>query len=218
MVDVFIAGRRRVHAEGLLVTGHGRTHAQARVGVHIVGADQALDQFVEDVIVLGHQLAGDVKAHRIGPVLLNHAREMFGAVIEGGVPARGAARGGFALAQPRCMQALLRPRRQMQRRALGAELANVGRVRRIALHIVNAHAVVLDQYAAAHPAVGAGGAGDVAGAIHALHSQHSCQCLFWAAAKAAPQTPETFVNCANINKVSHCLRSALHVCHRLQRR
>jgi hypothetical protein len=38
--DVLVAARRRVGAERLLVAGHRRRHAQTRVGIDVVGADQ----------------------------------------------------------------------------------------------------------------------------------------------------------------------------------
>ena len=40
-----------------VVTGDRRRHAQARVGVDVVGAEEALRQLVDDVVVLGQKLA-----------------------------------------------------------------------------------------------------------------------------------------------------------------
>ena len=48
---------------------------------------------------------------------------------------------------------------EVQRRALGAQAAEVGRMRGIAAHTGDARAVVLDEYATADAAVGTGGAG-----------------------------------------------------------
>ena len=73
--DVVVAGRRRVGAQRELVAGHRAAHAQARVAVDVVGADQALGQLVEDVVVLGQQLAADVEAHGVGAVRLDDAGE-----------------------------------------------------------------------------------------------------------------------------------------------
>ena len=57
VVNVVVAGRWRVSAQRLLVAGHGAAHAQAGVGVDVVGADQSFGQFVENVVILGQQLA-----------------------------------------------------------------------------------------------------------------------------------------------------------------
>src|SRR5690606_27810789 len=70
-LEVFIAGGRRVGAQGLLVADHGARHAQARVGVDIVGTNEAAGDFVEDGVVFGEQLAGEIKAHRVRAVLVD---------------------------------------------------------------------------------------------------------------------------------------------------
>ena len=57
MVDVFVTAWRRVGTQGLFVARHSAAHAQAGVGVDVVGADQALGKLVEDVVVLREQLA-----------------------------------------------------------------------------------------------------------------------------------------------------------------
>ena len=55
--NVVVTSGRRVGAQGHFVAGHGAAHAQARVAVDVVRAQQSFDQFVENVIVLGQQLA-----------------------------------------------------------------------------------------------------------------------------------------------------------------
>ena len=65
VVEVVITHRHHVFAEGALVPGHGRCHAQPRVGVDVGRADVALHELVGDVIVLGQQLARHVEAPRI---------------------------------------------------------------------------------------------------------------------------------------------------------
>ncbi len=67
-LEVLIASGDQVLAEGLLVGGHGGRHAEARVGVDIGRADEALHQLVGGVIVLGEQLARYVERHRVRPV------------------------------------------------------------------------------------------------------------------------------------------------------
>ena len=56
MVNVFIAGRWCVGTECHLVASHRRAHAQARVGVDVVGSNQAFGQFVKDVIIFRQEL------------------------------------------------------------------------------------------------------------------------------------------------------------------
>ena len=53
------------------VAGDGGGHAQARVGVDVVRAEEALGELVDRVVVLGQQLAGDVERDRVGPVLVD---------------------------------------------------------------------------------------------------------------------------------------------------
>ncbi len=65
VLQIVVARRRCVCAQGLFVARHGAAHAQARVGVDVVGADQALGQLVEDIVVLGQQLARHVETHRV---------------------------------------------------------------------------------------------------------------------------------------------------------
>src|SRR6266498_5392589 len=48
--DVVITGRRAVTAEGQLVGAGGAGHAEARVGIEVVCADDAFGQFVENVL------------------------------------------------------------------------------------------------------------------------------------------------------------------------
>ena len=63
LADILVTARRRIGPQGLLVAGDGRRHAQPRIGIDVIGADQPLGQLVEDIVVLGHQLAGDVESH-----------------------------------------------------------------------------------------------------------------------------------------------------------
>ena len=169
MVDVVVAGRWRIGTQGLLVTGHGAAHAQARVGVDIVAADQALGQFVENVIVFSEQLAGHVKAHRIGSMVADDAGEFAGGVTQCRVPTHRLRCGSARHAPHRLQQARLqrdgRARRQMQRAALGTQASEVGRVLRVATHTRDLRAMALDDDAAADTAVGTGGLGFLHGCV-----------------------------------------------------
>ena len=85
-LHIVVAVGRGIRAQRLLVAGYRAAHAQARIGVDVVGANQALGQFVEDVIVFGEQLAADVKTHGIRPVVTDHLSEFVGGVLQGHVP------------------------------------------------------------------------------------------------------------------------------------
>jgi hypothetical protein len=55
-LQVFVAAGHGIGTEGALVAGHGRGHAQPGIGVDIGAAQEALHEFVGDVIILGQQL------------------------------------------------------------------------------------------------------------------------------------------------------------------
>ena len=63
-LEILVAARHRVGAEGAAVAGDRGGHAEPRIGVDIGRADEALHQLVGDVIVLGQQLAGDIEGDR----------------------------------------------------------------------------------------------------------------------------------------------------------
>jgi hypothetical protein len=67
VVDVLVGCRAARRRRAWPCSRPPPRHAQARVGVDVVGADQALGQLVEDVVVLGQQLAGDVEGDASGP-------------------------------------------------------------------------------------------------------------------------------------------------------
>ena len=85
-----------------------------------------------------------------------------GGVIEGGVPIGTTAGQAFAQAQCGIQRSRAQVTGQMQGRALAAQFAEVGRVGWIAADAEDALAVVLDQHAAADPAVTTGGRSDLA--------------------------------------------------------
>ncbi len=71
LLEILVAAGHRVAAEGALVARHRRGHAEARIGVDVGGAEEAFDQLVGGVIVLGQQLAGDIEGDGIGPVFVS---------------------------------------------------------------------------------------------------------------------------------------------------
>ncbi len=68
MLNVLVAARNNVLPEGALVTHHRRGHAEPGVGVDIGRPDKAFHQLVGGVVILGQQLAGGIKGHRLRPV------------------------------------------------------------------------------------------------------------------------------------------------------
>jgi hypothetical protein len=76
-------------SQGEFVRRHGTAHAQARVGVDVVGAEQALRQFVEDVVVLGQQLTGYIKPHCIGAMGAHNIGQALAGHLQSAVPADG---------------------------------------------------------------------------------------------------------------------------------
>ena len=160
--QVFIAARRRIGAQAALVADHRRRHAQPRIAVDIIGAHQCAGQLVEAVVVLGQQLPGDIERHTVGPVFGNGIGEHVGRVVQGGVPVGAGARQFFAQAQLRVKSTGAQVAGQVQARAFAAQLAEVGRMAGVALHPQDLFAVMLDQHAAAHPAITTGGRGGLA--------------------------------------------------------
>ena len=158
VLDVVVAGGRRIGAQRRLVAGDRRRHAQARIGIDVVGADQPFGELVEDVVVLGQQLARNIERDAVGAVLADDRGELVGGEIERALPAHALARGVRACAAiPGYKRARRRSRGQMQRRALGAQAAEIRRMVGIAAHAGDPVAIGLDHDAAADAAVTAGG-------------------------------------------------------------
>jgi len=160
VAHVVVAGGWCVGTQRELVAGHGAAHAQARVGVDVVATDQAFDQLVEDVIVLGQQLATDVKAHRVGAVRAHGGGQPVGGQVECRVPADGLRRFAPAQALQGLQQAhLLRnlgARGQVQGGALGAQAAEIGGVIGVAAHLGDLVTDAVNDDPAADAAVRAG--------------------------------------------------------------
>ena len=169
VVHVVIAGRGRVSAQREFVASHRAAHAQAGVGVDVVGAQQPLGQLVEDVIVFGEQLPADVKPHGVGAMRLHDAGQFLAGKVECAVPAHGRGRAlafqtAHRLQQPR-LAGDLGAGGQGQRAAFAAQAAQVGRVLGVTAHPGDLAAFGLDDHTAAHAAVGTGGFGLGHGAV-----------------------------------------------------
>ena len=151
LFQIFIATGNRVAAEGALVADHAGGHAQPRIGVDIGGADKPLRELVDDVVILGEQLARNVEGHRIRPVLADRFAESVGDMRQRGIPAcRLSVDHGLE-------QAPFEPDGFGQRRSLGAELAEIGGMQGIAADGDRTRRVPLSQDAAADAAIGTGG-------------------------------------------------------------
>ncbi|KFB68800.1 MAG: hypothetical protein CAPSK01_001655 [Candidatus Accumulibacter vicinus] len=155
--DVLVTTRWSIGAERLLVTGHRRRHAQARVGVDVVGADQPLGELVEDVIILGEQLPRDVEGDAVRPMRADDPGKTVGRMIERRVPADALTRQIAVQAQLRMQQAIVRLRRQVQCRALAAQPAEVGGVIGVAAYANDLSGFGFDQQPATDAAVTTGG-------------------------------------------------------------
>ena len=107
------------------MAGDRRGHAQPRIGVDVGRADEALHQLVGDVIVLGQQLAGEIERDRVGPVALDDAAKAVGDAVERDRPVDARKR-AVDLPQHRMQQAVVERQRLAERRALGAEPAEIG--------------------------------------------------------------------------------------------
>ncbi len=151
-LQIVVALGHHIGAECAAMAGHGRGHAQARVGVDVRRADEAFRQLVGDVVVLGQQLAREIEGDRLGAVRGPDRLQPLGDLVEGMRPV------GPRPIDDGVQQARLQPQRLAQRRALGAQPPGVGRVLGIALDGGAALAVGRGEHAAADPAVGAGGA------------------------------------------------------------
>ena len=152
-LQVVVALRHDVGAEGAAMPGDRRGHAQPRVGVDMRRADEALGQLVGDVVVLGQQLPGEVEGDDFRPVRCDDTRAAGRDMVERLRPSR-PARPPISGCSSRAVQ----PQRLAERRALGAQPAEIGRMLRIAGDRRAARAVRRRQHAAADAAIGAGGA------------------------------------------------------------
>ena len=159
MVDVLVAGGRGIGAQRRLVAGNGGRHAQARVGIDVVGADQALGQLVEDVVILRQQLAGDIEGDRIRAVFADDLGKAVGDIIQRFIPADCLPGQIAVTAQFRLQGATFRLGAQVQGRPLGAQPPEIRRMLRVAAHTGDTAAFALDDDATADAAIATCGSG-----------------------------------------------------------
>ncbi len=146
--QIVIGAGHEIFAEGAAMPGDAGCHAEPRIRVDIGGAEKAFGELVDDVIILGQQLAGDIEGDRLRPVLGDRRLKAMCDEIERLVPFRIAA-GNFWT-----QQATGQAERFAERRAFGAEPAGIGGMIRIARDV----SIPVDDHAAADATIGAGGA------------------------------------------------------------
>ena len=157
LINIGVTSRRCICTQGRFVTSHRRRHAQARVGVDVVGANQALGQFVEDVIIFGQQLAGNIKRDTVRPVLPNRFGKPRRRMIKCSIPADTLTCRRAGGAELRKLRACGVRIGQMQGRALGAQAAEIGRMIRVSAHTGNPRVIAFNEHAAANAAITTGG-------------------------------------------------------------
>ena len=75
VINVLIASRGRVRTQRQFVGRHGAAHAKPGVRVDVVRSDQTLGELIENVVVLGEELPGDVKTQCISAMGLNDSHQ-----------------------------------------------------------------------------------------------------------------------------------------------
>ena len=103
VLHVGVGARRAVGAEGELVAGDGRGHAESGVAVVVAGAEAELDELAEGVELLGEELAGADDAEGFVAVALLNVAEALDHGVESFVPGDGSE--NAVLAQERLFRA-----------------------------------------------------------------------------------------------------------------
>ena len=137
------------------MAGNRGGHAQARVGIHVRRADESFHQLVGDVIVLGQKLAGEIESNRIAAVARDDALEALRDPVESDRPVD-ARKAAVRLPQHGIEQTFAQPQRLAERRALGADAAEIGGMVGIARDRGPAESVRPCKDAATHAAIRAG--------------------------------------------------------------
>ena len=162
VIEVGVRPGRGVRAEGQLVTGAGAGHAEPRVRLDLVGADEALGQLVRQVLRLQRHLPRHVQRHGVGTVGVDQLPQPaahLGDRLAGGA---GLWRGAAGGADHRGLQPSGRGEHGRAGGPLGAQPAPIRRVLLVAGDLGDPAAsglvgLDLQQHAAADAAVGTGG-------------------------------------------------------------
>ncbi|MCY1408898.1 hypothetical protein D9M71_242300 [compost metagenome] len=141
-VEVLVGAGRRVGTERELVAAAGAGHAQARVGLDLVGADETLGQLVDQVLRLQRHLPGDIKGEGVRPVLVEDGAQAGGGGGDGFVNRRLQRVVAALVAQVGVFHPPRFGKRLVAGAALGAQAAEVARMALVTRHLH--HAVVRD--------------------------------------------------------------------------
>jgi hypothetical protein len=131
LVEILIAAGHGVRAECPAMARDRRRHAQPRIGIDIGAADESLHQLVGDVIILGQQLPGEIKRHRVRAVARDDVLEAMRDMVERVGPGH-PFHGALAAADHRIEQTAIRAQRFAERRTLRAQPSEIGGVLGIA--------------------------------------------------------------------------------------
>ena len=85
--EIVVAAGRAIAAEGTLIAGRRRGHAQRGVAVVVVGADHAACELAEGIELLGHDLAGGNHGKAVASVFILDTLDLGGGLVERRVPA-----------------------------------------------------------------------------------------------------------------------------------
>ena len=123
-----------VGAQRARVADGRRGHAQARVGVEVVGAQEALGELAGQVVLLGRELPGGVDRHGVPAVGCDDLAQPLGGIAQRRRPRHPLALAVAARAQLGVEQTIGGAEHRRQVDGLGADVAEVGGVIGIALH------------------------------------------------------------------------------------
>ncbi len=157
-VEILVAAGHGVGAEAAAMSRHGGRHAQPRIGIDIAGAEESLHQLVGDVIVLGQHLTGKIEGNGLGAVARDDVLQAMRDMVERVAPIH-ALHPALAATDHRMQQATFQRERLAERRALGAQPAEIRGVLGIARDRGTAIAVGRREHAAADAAIRTGGFG-----------------------------------------------------------
>ena len=143
---VLVAARHHVFTEGAFVAHHRRRHAQPRVGINVRRPDKAFHQLVGGIVILGQQLAGGIKRHRLRPPFVDDVPQPLARFAQRLRPCH------LPAIDNRAQQASLQSRGFPEGRSFYAQTTEI---RRMSFIPPNAHlfTVCAGDHAAAHPAV-----------------------------------------------------------------
>ena len=128
VIEVLIGAGRPVGAQRLFVPGTGAGHAQPRVRFDLIGADEALREFVGQVLRFQRHLAGHIERDRIGTVFVDDAAEPAGGVGDDLIEVARRQLGAPLGPHPGCVESSTGGEHLRRRRSLGAQAAEVGRM------------------------------------------------------------------------------------------